>query len=75
MEGKVVRLIPDKGYGFIKLGSDDYFFHRSGFVGHWDDLVNDFSSTNPIPVTFELEKSPKGLRAKSVARTDYPNQA
>lgn len=35
MDGKVVRLMKDKGFGFIKGGVDgvDYFFHRSAVRG------------------------------------------
>lgn len=71
MEGFVMRLMGDKGFGFIK-GDDnkDYFFHRSSFHGFFDDLVMDFGANRKIKVTFNTVKSDKGPRADNVMRTD-----
>ena len=63
--GKVARLLHDKGFGFIKPddGGSDLFFHQSacgddGFV----DLVEGAS------VTFTDGYSQKGPRAEDVER-------
>lgn len=56
------------------VDKDEYFFHRDDFSGHWNDLCEDFFK-GPIEVTFEPDLTDKGLRARNVSRTDYPNQA
>lgn len=78
MIGRIIRLPPNKMFGFITTtsGKGDYFFHREDFIGHWTDLVNDFNSSpsDKIEVEFDVVKnSPKGLRATNVKRLDYPN--
>lgn len=78
MEGTIEKILPDKGFGFIKgPGGIEYFFHRSDFNGFWDDLKKDFILERliPINVTFEETYSDRGPRAKDVRRTDFPNQA
>ena len=59
--GKVARLMPDKGFGFIR-GEDggEYFFHRSAAPGVWESLD---ASTS---VSFLPREGPKGLRAEEV---------
>lgn len=76
MKGKVVRLMVDKAFGFIR-GFDDaeYFFHKSDLHGFWDDLVNDYSRKQEIPVEFQPGETSRGLRAANVRRTDHPNEA
>lgn len=71
MEGIIIRLIGEKEFGFIKSDHDklEYFFHRSGFNGHWDDLVTD-SNKKTIRVTFDKVNSTKGPRAENVTRMD-----
>lgn len=71
MEGTIIRLIGEKGFGFIKSEVDklEYFFHRSGFNGHWDDLVIDINS-KIIRVTFDSVSNQKGPRAENVTRID-----
>jgi cold shock protein len=71
MNGTVIRLTADKGFGFIK-GDDnkDYFFHRSDLNGFFDDLVRDFSEGRKIHVTFDSAPSLKGPRAANVVRVD-----
>jgi len=77
----VIRTINEvKYYAFITTNfddrSNDYFFHKSDFEGHWDDLVSDFNNKllGAIKVEFEPVKSEKGPRAKSVKRIDFPNE-
>jgi cold shock CspA family protein len=62
LTGTVVRLLADKGFGFIQ-GPDDreYFFHRSA-APEFDRL--DVGST----VHFLPTEAPKGPRAESVVR-------
>ncbi len=64
MNGQIKRLT-DKGFGFITPeGQDkDVFFHSSALVDvtYADLKVNDM-------VTFEVEDSEKGPRAKDVRR-------
>lgn len=75
MTGIVKRIVKDKGYGFIAVtGGTEYFFHRSNFSGHYDDLVDDVNMHLQVPVEFEVVNSPRGPRAQNVSRTDYPNQ-
>lgn len=66
MKGEVLRFNKDKGYGFIK-GEDgnDIFFHYSQLVmeGFKDIAVGS-------KVEFDVEESPKGLRANNVKKID-----
>jgi len=73
MKGEVIRLVAEKGFGFIRCGKVDYFFHRSDFSGHWKDLEVDMKEKNLVPVEFEEENSRKGPRASNVRRADFPN--
>lgn len=63
MNGKVARILGEKGFGFVR--SDDgkeYFFHRSALSnGYFDDLKEGQK------VTFETEESSKGPRAGLVS--------
>ncbi len=70
MKGKVVRLMVDKQFGFIR-GEDnrDYFMHSSGFSS------SEFGNDNPFyevtlddEVEFEPTMSKKGLRAERIVR-------
>jgi cold shock CspA family protein len=76
MTGKVVRVIKDKGFGFIKgdLNGVEYFFHNSEFRGHWLDLLEDIDK-KVIKVEFDVVKSQRGPRAENVRRLDWPNNA
>lgn len=64
MNGHVVRVVADKGFGFIR-GEDniEYFFHRSVVEDNGWDAVQQGTR-----VTFTIEKNPvKGPRAGSVS--------
>lgn len=78
-QGTVKSIVVKKRFGFIvsakQGGRTEYFFHRDDFLGHWEDLVNDWNNKDTIIVKFEVKESPKGPRAASVRRIDYPNQA
>jgi CspA family cold shock protein len=61
--GTIKKVVSDRGFGFITADDGkDYFFHRSGLTSSldFDRLVGGEK------VQFELEQSPKGLRAKNV---------
>lgn len=61
MDGVVMKLFSDKGFGFLR-GTDDqeYFFHRSE-VPAYNDL------REAMRVSFTPSTSDKGLRAKEVS--------
>ena len=62
MNGKVKRLVTDKGFGFI-LAEDgnEYFFHQSACTSmRFDDLREGQA------VTFSKGQGPKGPRAEDV---------
>ena len=62
--GHVVKLMADKGFGFIAdQKGTQYFFHRSAVRDGFDSL--ELSQ----PVSFVVQSSPKGPRAENVRRT------
>lgn len=75
LEGRIIKLLSDKGFGFIQHKGTEYFFHKESFDGHWSDLVEDFKRVGYVNVIFTEVPSQKGPRAGEVKRTDYPNQA
>jgi len=59
--GTIKKLVADRGFGFIAAeDGKDFFFHRSGIEGDFDSLHGGEK------VTFEIESSPKGPRARNV---------
>lgn len=71
MTGRVLRVIEEKGFGFI-LGNEggEYFFHRTDFDGFFEDLISDLQKGVYVEVQFDPVKSAKGLRAGNVVRND-----
>lgn len=62
MTGRIARIKPESGFGFITAGGVDYFFHRSDLTN-----PNDFETLDEgNKVTFEETHSPKGPRASKV---------
>ncbi len=61
--GTVRKLVSDRGFGFITAeDGKDYFFHRDGL-----DATMDFDRlVGGEKVTFDVQNSPKGLRAINV---------
>jgi len=60
--GTIAKLVRDRGFGFIR-GNDgkDVFFHRSGLSNlNYDELEQGTT------VDFEVENTPKGLRANRI---------
>lgn len=66
MKGKVVRVIKEKMFGFIKSNGVDFFFHRDDFQGNWHELVGLIENGERPNVTFEEIASTKGPRAAGV---------
>jgi cold shock protein len=59
--GVIKKLVSDRGFGFIAAeDGKEFFFHRSGTEGDFDRLLGGEK------VSFEIESSTKGPRAKSV---------
>jgi cold shock protein len=61
--GTIKKVVSDRGFGFIAAEDrKEYFFHRNGLKPSldFDRLVGGER------VTFEIEQSPKGPRAKDV---------
>jgi cold shock CspA family protein len=68
MTGKIIRLIREKGFGFIKAeDGKEYFFHREEINGFWDDFHVDNE------VEFEAVSSPKGPRGTKVMLVNQYN--
>lgn len=65
MKGKIVRIIADKGFGFIR-GEDgiERFFHRSG-VQQTSRPMEDLRVGETVQFT-PLDDAPKGPRAMEV---------
>jgi cold shock protein len=65
MKGTIKKLVPERGFGFVKGEDDrDYFFHRTTMAR---DLP--FESLDVGEgVSFEIEQSDKGPRAVDVRR-------
>ncbi len=63
VNGKIVRLISDKGFGFLRSDVDgqEYFFHQSGISEDFHAL-REGQAVNFLPT-----KGPKGLRAEQVS--------
>ena len=62
MKGKIVRVLGDKMFGFIR-GEDnkEYFFHASALRN-----IQFNQQLDGISVEFEETEGPKGLRAEEV---------
>jgi cold shock CspA family protein len=62
LEGKIKRLIRERGFGFITTeDGEDVFFHRSALAGEDFDALEESAN-----VEFDLERGPKGRRATNV---------
>jgi CspA family cold shock protein len=61
--GTIKKVVSDRGFGFITAeDGKDYFFHRDGLQASLDfDRL-----TGGERVSFDVEQSPKGPRAKNV---------
>lgn len=72
MKGLVKRLIHEKGFGFIRseLSGVEYFFHRSAFIGDFDQLAFDVAEGKEVKVQFQDVVNNKGPRAENVERIE-----
>lgn len=62
MTGKVARVFPDKGFGFIEVdGEQDYFFHKSHLVAP----VSIDTIAGRV-VEFQVGQGVKGPRAEKI---------
>ncbi len=60
-QGKIKRLVSDRGFGFVEAGHGDLFFHHSDVEGvSFDDLREGQT------LQFEKGQGPKGPRATNV---------
>ena len=60
-QGKVKRLVSDRGFGFVEGDRDDMFFHHSDVTGvSFDDLREGQT------LEYEIGQGPKGPRATNV---------
>jgi len=62
MEGKVIKFLDKKGFGFIRSGQDDYFFHINSVIRG----ENEDAPGTGDKVEFEIKENPKGREAISV---------
>ena len=61
--GTIKKVVAERGFGFITADdAKEYFFHRDGL----DSTLNFDRLNGGEKVEFEIEDSPKGLRAKLV---------
>lgn len=60
-QGKIKRLVSDRGFGFLEADRDDMFFHHSDVQGaNFDDL------REGQLLEYEVGQGPKGPRAINV---------
>jgi len=63
-QGRIKKLVSDKGFGFIAGDGEDMFFHHSSVEGtNFDELQEGQT------VEFEIGRGPKGMRAEHVRLT------
>lgn len=60
-QGKIKKLISDKGFGFIGGERDDMFFHHSAVEGITFEELREGQT-----VEYEVGRGPKGPRAEHV---------
>ena len=60
-QGKIKRLVSDRGFGFVEGDRDDMFFHHSDVTGvRFEDL------REGQMLQYEVGRGPKGPRATTV---------
>ena len=68
--GKIKKLVRDRGFGFISdVDGRELFFHQTSLIDTQFDAIKEDQS-----VEFEVEKSPKGPRAINVRITQQEQQ-
>lgn len=74
LEGRVVRMVQEKGFGFIQVAGDEeeFFFHVSNcYDGAWERILTHYDAADAKrgagpAVTFEATTTAKGPRAEKV---------
>ncbi len=62
-EGKIKKIIADKGFGFIEGDGGDVFFHHSALVDVAIEALQEGDN-----VKYTIGSGPKGPRAENVER-------
>jgi len=63
-QGRIKKLISDRGFGFIEIdGKEDIFFHHSGVLDAKFEGLEEGDK-----VSFEVEQNQKGPRAVEVQK-------
>ena len=66
-QGKIKRLVADRGFGFIETdGNDDLFFHLSAL----DEGVSFEELAEGDILEYEVGETPKGKRAENVRKAE-----
>ena len=66
-QGKIKKLVSDRGFGFVESERNDLFFHLSDVTGgSFDDLHEGQM------LEYEIGEGPKGPRATNVRPLDQP---
>jgi CspA family cold shock protein len=60
-QGKIKKLVADKGFGFIETDGDDMFFHRTGLQGM---SIKDLSEGQTVE--YEVGEGRKGPCATNI---------
>ena len=60
-QGRIKKLVHDKGFGFIEAGGEDMFFHHTAVTGEVFDNLKEGQV-----VEYEVGRGPKGPRAEKV---------
>lgn len=60
-QGKIKKLISDKGFGFVEGDREDMFFHHSAVEGTTFEQLREGQM-----VEYEVGRGPKGPRAEQV---------
>jgi CspA family cold shock protein len=60
-QGRIKKVVSDKGFGFIEAERGDLFFHHTSVQGESFDNLREGQL-----VSYEVGKGPKGPRAESV---------
>lgn len=64
-QGKIKRLVSDRGFGFVEGDRGDVFFHHSDVVdSNFDDLREGET------LEYEIGQGPKGPRATNLRRVE-----
>lgn len=64
MRGTIRNIRDDKDYVFLVSGANrDIFLHKRSFQGNWEELRELYRLNAKVELEFEVEETPKGLRA------------